>query len=125
MKLVVKHGGDIWYRENCTYLNKVTIPVGGFNDNCFYDLLYWLKTKYEVEFENAVWFGNEQTKRITYEDGKTVIITGDGLDETELVAVIDINYAEDFRFFDDIREFELFYDLIVIKTKELLNTINL
>lgn len=116
MTLKVFNSGNIWYHENCGYINQTTFQLKNFNENFFYDLLCWLKKSYEVDYENSIFMGMDQTRRITWEDGKTVIITGDG-EETEIVAEVNIDCAKDFTYFDNIIQFERFYNSIIEKIK--------
>ncbi len=113
MILEIKINGDIWYKDYCAYLNETKIPLGNFNKDAFYDLVIYLEKEHEVKTDYSMFCGYDQTRRILCGNGRTIIITGNDENETEIVAEIDTNYINDFTYFDDIIYFERFYYSII------------
>lgn len=121
-EIAMRISGPLWYDESiietreCKSKNK-DAPYT-------YDFLNRLKKDgYTVDFKNECWFGRDQSVVITHSSGKYVIIDGSDKETITITAKVKPGDYENlsFAFFDDIREFERFFDNLNIMLLEIIS----
>lgn len=119
-KIKMRRSGQIWYYDNCAYLEDITFNTIIDNYDCFYDILYWLRDKegFEVEYDQNCYLNNGETTYIQFSEGKKIAINNETKKEIYIVALIDIAEAKSFDYFDNVIEFERFYKRVKDKLAE-------
>lgn len=117
-KIKFYNGGKIWYTTNDCYLDKKEFKISDIQKKYIKSDLIWdmkeffeKNLKLEVDFDNNVWFNEDQTKHFSIDDDKEIIIDYSDLNENKfnIVAVLNISDANSFGFFNDLKDFELIY----------------
>jgi hypothetical protein len=109
MKLKMRYGGNIYYHNECAYLDAIELTVKKKHD-LFYNIKNWLiEEGYDVDYDNCLFLNNGETSWISYLNGMSVAVSTGYKDQVYIVAQIDITFAKTFEWFDDVIKFERFY----------------
>jgi len=120
-KIKIWRGGQIWFYDNCAYLDEQIFNTVIDKYDYFYDILDWLREKgFEVEYDQNLHFNSGETTWIQFDTGKKVGITNGFKNKIHIVASLDVSGIVSFDYFDNVTEFERFYKRVKDKMAELI-----
>ena len=121
-KLKMWKSGQIWFNNDCAYVENITYNTKIQKYDCSFDILYWLMNEgYEVEHDFNLYFNDGQTTWIEFSEGKRIGINNGINNEIYIVASLSVSGIKSFDYFDDVIKFERFYKIVKEKVLELIS----